>query len=62
MEKCPNQSLMTKFCDGETFAFQFKNGDKFTILLQLFYDGMGTSNPLRGQSSSSNIGVFYCVI
>ena len=62
MEKCPNLSLMTKFCDVETFAFKFKNGDKIIILLQLFYDGMGTSNPLHGQSSLSNIGVFYYVI
>jgi len=35
---------------------------KFTIAIQLFYDGMGTTNPLRGQSSNCNVGVFYFVV
>ena len=35
---------------------------KFTIAIQLFYDGMGTTNPLRGQSSMCNVGVFYFVV
>jgi len=32
---------------------------KFAIMIQLFYDGLGTTNPLRGQSSINNIGVFF---
>ena len=32
MKKCPDRSLMTEFCDEETSAFKFKNGDKFKIL------------------------------
>ena len=35
---------------------------KFTIAIQLFYDGMGTTNPLRGQSTMCNVGVFYFVV
>jgi len=35
---------------------------KFTIAIQLFYDGMGTTNPLRGQSSLCNVGVFYFIV
>ena len=35
---------------------------KFTIALQLFYDGMGTTNPLRGQSSLCSVGVFYYTV
>ena len=31
---------------------------KFTIAIQLFYDGMGTTKPLHGQSSLCNVGVF----
>jgi hypothetical protein len=31
-------------------------------MIQLFYDGMGTTNPLRGQSVMCNMGVFYYVI
>ena len=35
---------------------------KFTIAVQLFYDGMGTTNPLRGQSTMCNVGVFYFIV
>jgi len=35
---------------------------RFCIVIQLFYDGMGTTNPLRGQSSMYNVGVFYFVV
>lgn len=38
------------------------NKSQFCIALQLFYDGMGTTNPLRGQSSLCNVGVFYFII
>jgi hypothetical protein len=32
---------------------------KFTIILQLFHVSVGTTNPLCGQSATSNFGVFY---
>ena len=35
---------------------------KFTLAIQLFYDRMGTTNPLRGQSSTCNVGVFYFIV
>jgi hypothetical protein len=35
---------------------------KFTITLQLFHDDIGTTNPSRGQSATSTIGVFYYTI
>ena len=38
------------------------DASKFSIAIQLFYDGMGTTNPLRGQSSMYNVGVFYFVV
>jgi len=38
------------------------DGSKCTIAIQLFYDGMGTTNPLRGQSSMCNVGVFYFIV
>jgi len=38
------------------------DGRSLQIGLQIFYDGMGTTNPLRGQSSTCNVGVFYYVI
>ena len=38
------------------------NPANLTIFLQLFYDGMGTTNPLRGQGTMSSVGVFYYVV
>ena len=35
---------------------------RFCIAIQLFYDGMGTTNPLREQSSMYNVGVFYFIV
>ena len=38
------------------------NKSQFCIALQLFYDGMGTTNSLHNQSSLCNVGVFYFII
>ena len=35
---------------------------KITLMIQVFYDGMGTVNPLRGQSVMYNVGIFYFVV
>jgi hypothetical protein len=55
--------VMLDFADGER-ALQhvlFSNANKFSVMIQLFYDGVGTTNPLRGQSTMNNGGVFlYC--
>jgi len=40
----------------------FGDPSKVGIAIQIFYDGMGTTNPLRGQSSMHNMGVFYFVV
>ncbi|XP_047142364.2 uncharacterized protein LOC124816727 [Hydra vulgaris] len=37
--------------------YLFINNDKYSIMIQLFYDGMGKTNPLRGNASTSNVGV-----
>jgi len=63
MEVTQNCGCLTEFYDGETYRTKFNDSSKFTILLQLFFDGMGTTNPLRGHSSAlCNMGVFYYVI
>jgi hypothetical protein len=36
--------------------------DRLSVVIQLFYDGMGTTNPLRGGSVLCNVGVFYYVV
>jgi hypothetical protein len=38
------------------------DSSKFSIVIQLYYDGMGTTNPLRGNSSMYNVGVFYFIV
>jgi len=38
------------------------DASKCSIAIELYYDGMGTTNPLRGQSAMYNVGVFYFVI
>jgi len=39
----------------------FSDESKFATSIQLFYDGMGTTNPLRG-NNVCNMGVFYYTI
>ena len=59
-----SEPVIREFSDGERYHnhFLFGDGDKFSIQIQLFFDGMGTTNPLRGQSSTCNVGVFYYTI
>lgn len=40
----------------------FGDSTKFKIMLQLYYDGMGVTNPLRSHGSLHNIGAFYYTI
>jgi hypothetical protein len=40
----------------------FGSSSKFALMIQLFYDGLGTTNPLRGNSTLHNVGVFYYTI
>jgi len=58
------ENIIKGFQDGERFASHFLFGDceKFSIKIQLFFDGIGTTNPLRGQSTTCNVGVFYYTI
>ena len=49
--------------DGEQAKRKVNHdGSSVQIDLQLFYDGMGTTNPLRGQSGMCTVGVFYYTI
>jgi hypothetical protein len=58
--------IIEHFSDGELAAknlhFSYADSEKMYVQIQLFYDGMGTTNPLRGQSVMCNMGVFYYVI
>jgi hypothetical protein len=63
---CTNdgKSCIVDFRDGSKYRNHplFSDSTNFSIAIQLFYDGMGTTNPLRGKSVLSNMGVFYYTI
>lgn len=40
----------------------FSDKSKVSLRIQVSYDGMGTTNPLRGHSSIHNVGIFYFTI
>jgi hypothetical protein len=56
--------VYVEFSDGEAVLEHplFSRSGKLSIMLQLFYDGLGTTNPLRGQNTLHNIGVFFYTI
>jgi len=62
-DKC-TPGLITDCWDGLLYKRHpvLSDNSKFCIAIQLFYDGMGTTNPLRGQSSMCNVGVFYFIV
>jgi hypothetical protein len=62
-DKC-KPGIMCDFVDGQRCKnhYLFSDNTKLTIILQLFYDGLGTTNPLRGQSTICNVGVFFYVV
>ena len=53
--------FVCEFRDGQSFSTHplFSDGSRLSIGLQLFYDDMGTTNPLRGNSVMCNVGAFY---
>lgn len=54
--------IMREYQDGDKFKTAVVNPTEINIWIQIFYDGMGTSNPLRGQSTLTSVGVFYFVV
>jgi hypothetical protein len=54
--------IMREYQDGIMFRDASYDPSKVNIFIQIFYDSMGTSNPLRGQSSLCNVGVFCFVV
>lgn len=62
-DKC-EPDVLSSFSDGSRCREHFLFGDcsKLSIKIQLFYDGLGVTNPLRGQSSLHNVGVFFYTV
>jgi len=56
--------ILQDFADGDRYKVHplFSDASKFSLMIQLFYDGLGVTNPLRGHSSLHNIGVFFFLI
>jgi len=67
-----DQAMSAGVCDPDIITTDVQSTHRFkehsfyqqsnTVLLQLFYDDMGTTNPLRGASAYHNVGVFYYTI
>ena len=53
--------VLKEFTDGSKCKNHFLFGDssKMSIMIQLFYDGLGVTNPLCGHSTLHNVGVFF---
>ena len=53
--------VLQEFADGETFANHhlFNRTDVLVLMIQVFYDVLGTTNPLRGQNTLHYTGVFF---
>ena len=62
-DKC-TPGVLQDFVDGEKYRnyFLFSDSSKMSIMIQLFYDGLGVTNPLRGHSTLHNVGVFFYTI
>ena len=62
-DKC-TPGLLQEFVDGEKYKTHslFNDSSKVSIMIQLFYDGLGVTNPLRGHSTLHNVGVFFYTI
>jgi len=52
--------IYESYADGKHARLHelFGNAGKLSIIIQLFYNGLRTTNPLHGQNSINNIGVF----
>lgn len=59
-DRCESD-LLQDFADGDRYKTHplFSDTSKFSLMIQLFYDGLGVTNPLRGHSSLHNVGVFF---
>ena len=57
------QGFYTNFKDGLHFSNHalFSDRSKISLRIQLFYDGMGSTNPLRGHTAP-HVGMFYFTI
>jgi hypothetical protein len=62
-DKC-KPGMLSEFADGSKCKEHVLFGDhnKLCIMLQLYYDGLGVTNPLRSHGSVHNVAVFYYTI
>ena len=63
LTKSPD-GVYADFTDGKFSKSHklFSDPTKISLRFQIFYDGMGTTNCLRGHSASNSIGIFYFII
>ena len=55
--------VYSNYCDSRKFKQHelFSDTTKISLRIQLFYDGVGTTNPLRGHATIHSVGVFYII-
>lgn len=58
------QGVYTSFYSSQRYRDNplFCNKEENIVLLQLYYDGVGITNPLRGASTIHNCGMFYFLV
>jgi len=56
--------ILQEFVDGDKYKTHtlFSDSSKVSVMIQLFFDGLGVTNPLRGHSTLHNVGVFFYTI
>jgi hypothetical protein len=60
----PQEGFYTNFTDVTFFKQHnlFSDWSKVSLRFQILYEGIGTTNCLRGHSAGNSIGVFYFII
>ncbi len=59
-----DSNIYSDYKDGSAFKTHllFSDRTKTSLRIQIFYDGMGTTNPLEGHGPAHSVGVFYFTI
>ena len=57
-----DETLITNFVNADRCKSSAFVRNKYTVKIQLYYDDMATTNPLRGAIPYYNLGVFYYTV
>ena len=57
-----DETLITDFVNADRCKSSAFQRNKYTVKIQLYYDDIATTNPLRGATPYHNLSVFYYTI